>query len=57
MRDQAAESMIYKCAKCWTRSRADEWMYPGTNTFKCPNCGYRCARKLRSPVVKRVKCL
>lgn len=23
--------------------------------FKCPNCGYKVSRKLRPPIVKRVK--
>ena len=45
--DSAAENIVYECVKCKVRSRADEWQYPGTNTFKCPRCGYRVARKLR----------
>ncbi|MBA7638149.1 hypothetical protein ES703_45802 [subsurface metagenome] len=52
----AAESMVYECVKCGKRARSDEWSYPGTNTFKCPKCGYRVAKKLRNPVVKRVNC-
>ncbi|MBA7654216.1 hypothetical protein ES703_62092 [subsurface metagenome] len=52
----AAESLIYECVRCGIRARADEWQYPDTITFKCPECGYKVAKKLRPPVVRRVKC-
>jgi len=30
--------------------------YGSAGGFKCPMCGYRVAKKLRPPVVKRVRC-
>ncbi|TET24509.1 MAG: DNA-directed RNA polymerase subunit P [Candidatus Bathyarchaeum sp.] len=53
----AAEAMVYECVRCGVRSRADRWSYPETGVWKCPECGYKCARKVRPPVVKRVKTL
>lgn len=53
----AAESMIYECVRCGKRARADEWHYPGTTAFKCPQCSYKVSKKVRAPIVKRVKTL
>jgi len=50
-----AEEMVYECARCGYRARADMWQYPDTPSFKCPNCGYKVARKVRPPIVRRIK--
>jgi len=43
----------YKCVQCGTLITSEQLaMMLG---IKCPNCGYRILRKLRPPIVKRVK--
>ena len=44
---------IYECVRCGSRvSYAELERYV---SFRCPHCGYRIFRKVRPPVVKRVK--
>ena len=43
----------YKCVQCGTVVTSDQLaMMLG---IKCPNCGYRVLRKVRPPIVKKVK--
>ena len=49
----AAEGPIYECVQCGRRvSFEDLEKYI---SFRCPYCGYRIFRKVRAPIVKRVK--
>jgi DNA-directed RNA polymerase subunit P len=48
-----AEGPIYECVQCGRRvSFEDLEKYI---SFRCPYCGYRIFRKVRAPIVKRVK--
>ncbi len=47
------EGPVYECVKCARRvSHTDLQRYI---SFRCPYCGYRIFRKVRAPIVKRVK--
>jgi DNA-directed RNA polymerase subunit P len=47
------EGPVYECVKCarWVPHK-DLQRYI---SFRCPYCGYRIFRKVRAPIVKRVK--
>ncbi len=48
-----AEGPVYECVQCGRRvSYEDLEKYI---SFRCPYCGYRIFRKVRAPIVKRVK--
>jgi len=47
------ESVVYECMVCGEKATKQEW--ERTGIFKCPNCGWRIGRKLRPPIVRRVK--
>jgi DNA-directed RNA polymerase subunit P len=48
-----SEGPLYECVKCARRvSHKDLQRYI---SFRCPYCGYRIFRKVRAPIVKRVK--
>jgi DNA-directed RNA polymerase subunit P len=47
------EGPIYECVRCGRRvPHTDLQRYI---SFRCPYCGYRIFRKVRTPIVKRVK--
>ncbi|TFH13930.1 DNA-directed RNA polymerase subunit P [Candidatus Bathyarchaeota archaeon] len=47
------EGPVYECVKCARRvAHKDLQRYI---SFRCPYCGYRIFRKVRAPIVKRVK--
>ncbi len=47
------EGPIYECVRCGRRvPHNDLQRYI---SFRCPYCGYRIFKKVRAPVVKRVK--
>ncbi len=47
------EGPTYECVRCGRRvSQHDLQRYI---SFRCPYCGYRIFRKVRAPIVKRVK--
>jgi DNA-directed RNA polymerase subunit P len=49
----AQEGPVYECVKCARRvPYKDLQRYI---SFRCPYCGYRIFRKVRAPIVKRVK--
>jgi DNA-directed RNA polymerase subunit RPC12/RpoP len=51
-----SEELIYECVKCGYRAPASKWeLVDVPGEFKCPECKYRVARKIRPPVVKRLK--
>ncbi|RLI09510.1 DNA-directed RNA polymerase subunit P [Candidatus Bathyarchaeota archaeon] len=44
---------VYECVRCGRRvsfSELERYI-----SFRCPYCGYRVFRKIRAPIVKRVK--
>jgi len=44
---------VYECVRCGRRvAYAELERYI---SFRCPYCGYRIFRKMRAPIVKRVK--
>lgn len=43
----------YECVNCGTQVEYRE--LEKYITFKCPQCGYRIFRKVRPPIIKRVK--
>jgi len=48
-----AEGIQYECMSCSERISAQQMAM--TPEIKCPFCGYRVLKKVRPPVVKRVK--
>ena len=46
-------SIIYKCVRCGKLINADRLAL--MVEIKCPYCGYRVLRKIRPPIVKKVK--
>ncbi len=55
MSEKRAElGIVYECVKCGAKVSLDELDLRGGGV-KCTYCGYRVLRKVRPPVVKRVK--
>jgi len=47
------EGPVYECVRCGRQvPHSDLQRYI---SFRCPYCGYRIFRKVRAPIVKRVK--
>ncbi len=46
--------IVYECVKCGAKVYLEELDIRGGG-IKCTYCGYRVLRKIRPPVVKRVK--
>lgn len=44
---------VYECVRCGRRAKYGE--LERYISFRCPYCGYRVFRKIRPPIVKRVK--
>jgi len=44
--------IVYECVRCGYRASAEKWEMLN---WKCPNCSYKVARKVRPPIVKRIK--
>jgi len=47
------EGPVYECVRCGRRVSHDDLQR--YISFRCPFCGYRIFRKVRAPIVKRVK--
>jgi len=47
------EGPVYECVSCGRRVPHDDLQR--YISFRCPYCGYRIFRKVRAPIVKRVK--
>jgi len=47
-------SIVYECVRCGARVPSEELALRGGDT-KCIICGYRILKKIKPPVVKRVK--
>jgi DNA-directed RNA polymerase subunit RPC12/RpoP len=48
--------VYYKCMSCGKISPAEKWELVEFE-FRCPECGYRVAAKIRPPIVKRIKAI
>jgi DNA-directed RNA polymerase subunit P len=46
--------LVYECVKCGAMVALEELELRGGGV-KCTHCGYRVLKKIRPPVVKRVK--
>ena len=51
--EKTSSGMLYSCIQCGKVVTYDQLSL--MLEIKCPNCGYRVLRKVRSPIVKRVK--
>jgi DNA-directed RNA polymerase subunit P len=45
--------ILYECLNCGSKVSLEELSM--TPEIKCPYCGYRVLKKVRPPIVKRVK--
>lgn len=52
-KEQSATGILYQCISCGEKLTLDQLAM--TPEIKCPFCGYRVLKKVRPPVVKRVK--
>ena len=51
--EKKPSGIVHECLKCRARVTSEELArIPET---KCPNCGFRVLRKVRPPIVKRLK--
>ena len=54
MAKKPTAGLIYECVKCGAKVAIDELELRGGG-IKCTVCGYRVLKKIRPPVVKRVR--
>ena len=47
------EKQTYECARCGRLIRGDEIVM--RNRVVCPRCGYRVIKKVKPPIVHRIK--
>ena len=52
-RTESRGGPVYECVKCGRR--VDFRELERYISFRCPYCGYRIFRKVRAPIVKRIK--
>jgi DNA-directed RNA polymerase subunit P len=52
-KEPSAMGILYQCISCGEKLTLDQLAM--TPEVKCPFCGYRVLKKVRPPVVKRVK--
>ena len=51
--DRLSLGVRYKCVQCGAIITSDQ--LASMLGIKCPYCGYRILRKMRPPIVKRIK--
>lgn len=51
--EKKPSGIVYECLKCGARVTSEE--LARIPEIKCPNCGFRVLRKVRPPIVKRLK--
>jgi DNA-directed RNA polymerase subunit P len=54
MAEKGVQGIVYECVKCGAKVPLEELDLRG-GKVKCIICGYRVLKKVRPPVVKRVK--
>jgi len=52
-KERSVIGILYQCISCGEKLTLDQLAM--TPEIKCPFCGYRVLKKVRPPVVKRVK--
>jgi len=52
--EKMAPGLVYECLRCGAKVSTEELELRG-GEIKCTVCGYRVLKKIRPPVVKRVK--
>jgi len=52
---QGIEQMTYECVRCGTQFSGKELAV--REQIKCPYCSYHVLKKIRPPIVKRVKAI
>lgn len=52
-KEQTVSGILYQCISCGEKLTMNQLAM--TPEIKCPFCGYRVLKKVRAPVVKRVK--
>jgi len=53
---EIAPGLVYECLRCGAKVPTEELELRG-GEIKCTVCGYRVLKKIRPPVVKRVKAI
>jgi len=53
-KNESEHGLVYECVKCGAKVALDELELRGGGV-KCTYCGYRVLKKIRPPVVKRIK--
>jgi len=53
---EVAPEIVYECIRCGARVSTGDLELRG-GEIKCTVCGYRVLRKIRPPIVKRVKAI
>jgi DNA-directed RNA polymerase subunit RPC12/RpoP len=53
-KEKNAPGIAYECVKCGSLVSSEELELRGGGT-KCTYCGYRVLKKIRPPIVKRIK--
>lgn len=53
-KEQSERGIAYECAKCGAIVSSEELDLRGGGV-KCTYCGYRVLKKIRPPIVKRIK--
>lgn len=54
MSKKKVQGLVYECVRCGAKVMTDELELRGGG-IKCTFCGYRVLKKIRPPVVKRVR--
>jgi DNA-directed RNA polymerase subunit RPC12/RpoP len=54
MTEKRERGLVYECVKCGRTVSSEELDLRGGGV-KCTYCGYRVLKKIRPPVVKRIK--
>ncbi|MEM0058421.1 MAG: DNA-directed RNA polymerase subunit P [Candidatus Bathyarchaeia archaeon] len=52
--EKMAPGLVYECLRCGAKVSTEELELRG-GEIKCTVCGYRVLKKIRPPVVKRIK--
>lgn len=53
-KERDAQGIAYECVKCGASVSSEELDLRGGG-IKCTYCGYRVLKKIRPPIVKRIK--
>jgi len=51
--EKKPSGIVYECLKCGAKVTSEE--LSRIQEIKCPSCGFRVLRKIRPPVVRRLK--